>query len=69
MAVKGVDLSVLINKGISRGLVISKLQHLLVVLGQERPASCDTLQLTYSTRGNQLGSWNLKQVIEEQLLD
>ena len=45
------------------------LLRLLLAVAQERHPSCATLQLTYSKKGNQLGSWNLKQVIGEQHLD
>ena len=45
------------------------LSRLLQALDPVKHQSCVTLQLTYYKRGNQLASWNLKQVTDEPHLD
>ena len=48
---------------------MENLQQLLRALVPEKRHSVVNLQLTFVSQGNQLGSWNLKQAIEEQHLD
>ena len=51
------------------GSGMEDLQHFVLALAQEKHPSSVTLQLTCSSKRNMLGSWNLKQVIEEPHLD
>ena len=51
------------------GIRYGELTHLLLALAQEKQAIMRHIATDLLKKGNQLGSWSLKQVIEEPHLD